>query len=328
MPDALFQWMECTDRRRSRTLGRPADSVIRVAQLTDLHVPGPVQLGRRLRDLISVKGPVNQFSNEVSAISNEIGHKFRNNPQLYLNVIKKALFGLHKLGVDHLVITGDLVHCGIATEFLDIRAALEVTGWWGEELLTVIPGNHDRFNLYEKVAGEPMEAFFPVVSAKKPRFKVLPHGVALLELDSNRDPTDDPHYMDKWLPNTKGRVYPEALDWIEKNRHQVDGNRLLTLVHHHVSSDWYPRKATTFGLMEPMEGVQDMVDVIDLIDEHSIILHGHRHEVMPVNYMLGTHPVGCPGGFASKFRLNILDFNSYGEHVITQLSLRGVGRPV
>lgn len=322
MPDAIFQWIECTDKKRPRTLERPADSVLRVVQLTDLHVPGQVELGRRLRDLISVDASMNQLSHELSAISNEIGHHFRNNPQLYLNLFKKTLVGLHRLGVDHLVITGDLAHCGLATEFLDVRAALKVTGWWGEEVLTVIPGNHDRFNLYERVAGEPMEAFFPVVSPRKPKFKVLPNGVALLEIDSNRDPIDDRHHLEKWLPNTVGRIYPETLDWIETHRGEVAGNRLLTLVHHHVSDDWYPRRTTTFGLMDAMAEVPDLVDAIDLIDEHSVILHGHRHEVMPVDYRLGTHPVACSGGFASKFRLNMLDFDGHGAHVMTQLELR------
>ncbi|MBA2665336.1 MAG: metallophosphoesterase [Bradymonadaceae bacterium] len=322
MPDAIFQWIDCTDKKRPRALVRPADSIIRIAQLTDLHVPSEIELGRRLRDLISPHASINQLTYDLSAISNEIGHSFRTNPRLYLNMIKKTLAGLHKLGVDHLLITGDLVHCGLATEFLDIRAALEVTGWWGEERLTVVPGNHDRFNLYEHVPDEPMEAFFPVVTPRKPRFKVLPHGVALLEIDSNRDPVDDRHYLEKWLPNTVGRIYPQALDWIESNHAQVAGNRLLTLVHHHITSDWYPRRATTFGLMDPAEGVPDLIDAIDLTDPHSIILHGHKHDVMPVNYTHGTHPVACPGGFASEFRLNMLDFDVHGEHVMTQLEVR------
>jgi hypothetical protein len=97
-------------------------------------------------------------------------------------------------------------HRALATEFLDMRGALEVTGWWGEDRLTVIPGNHDRFNLYEHMPTEPMEAFFPVVTSRKPRFKTLPGGVALLEIDSNRDPVDDRHHLEKWLPNTVGRI--------------------------------------------------------------------------------------------------------------------------
>ena len=323
MPSAFFKWIDCTDKRRPRDLIRPADTVVRIAQLTDLHLPGEVTLSSRLRDLISTQGSFGNLSHELSAISNEIGHHYRRQRQLYTNLIKKTLVGLHRLGVDHLVITGDLVHCGLAAEFLDVRAALEVTGWWGEEKLTVIPGNHDRFNLYERYPSEPMETFFPVVTPREPRFKILPSGIALLEIDSNRDPIDDRHYLERWLPNTVGRIYPEALDWIDKNRGEVAGMRLVTLIHHHITSDWYPTRASTiWGLMEPADGVEDLLEAVELVDPYSPILHGHKHDVMGLDYVHKTHQVACPGGFANSLRFNLLDFNVHGEQVMTQLELK------
>ncbi|MFU8802604.1 MAG: metallophosphoesterase family protein [Bradymonadaceae bacterium] len=324
MPLAIFKWIDCTDRTRQRELIRPEDVVLRLAQLTDPHVPSDVELGRRLRDLVGSHGSFNRFSHEVSAISNELGHQFRSSRKLYINLIKKALFGLHKLDVDHLTITGDLAHCGLATEFLDIRGALEVTGWWREELLTVIPGNHDRFNLYEHHPTEPMEAFFPVVTSKEPRFKLLPGGVALLEIDSNRDPIDDRHHLEKWLPNTVGRIYPQTLDWVVHNHPEIRSMRLVTLIHHHITSDWHPHRAgaTVGGLMAPLAEVDDLMTAVELADPYSIILHGHKHDVMPVEYTYGRHQVGAPGGFATSFRLNIIDFNIHGEHVVTQIELR------
>lgn len=323
MAQAFFKWRDCTDKRRPRDLERRTDTVYRLAQITDIHLPGEIALARRLRDLVSPHGSIENLSHEVSALSNEFGHQYRGTRRLYANLLKKALVGLQRLGVDHLVITGDLVHCGLAPEFLDVRAALEVTGWWGEDKLTVVPGNHDRFNLYERVKREDMESFFPVVSSREPRFKLLPSGVALLEIDSNRDPIDDRHHLEKWLPNTVGRIYPEVLDWIEDNRGMVEGMRLVTLVHHHITSDWYPRRASTFGgLMDPADGVEELVEAIDLIDPYSIILHGHKHDVMGVDYTYKTHQVGCPGGFAESLGVNLIDFNSHGEQTLTQLELR------
>ncbi len=323
MPQAFFKWIDCTDKKRPRDLIRRSDTVLRVAQLSDLHLPGEVALTRRLRDLMTPHGSFENFSHEISAISNEIGHHYRSERRLYTNLIKKTLIGLHRLGVDHLVITGDLVHCGLAAEFLDVRAALEITGWWGEERLTVIPGNHDRFNLYERLPSEPMESFFPVVTPREPRFKILPGGVALLEIDSNRDPVDDRHYMERWLPNTVGRIYPEALDWIDRNQKEVRGMRLMTLVHHHITSDWYPTSASSiWGLMEPADGVGELVEAIELVDPYSPILHGHKHDVMGVDYAYGTHQVACPGGFANALSFNLFDFNVHGEQTMTQLQLR------
>lgn len=324
MPGAIFKWIDCTDKTRPRDLRRPEDTILRLAQLTDLHVPGEVELVSRLRDLISPHVSLQNISHEISAISNEVGHHYRSARKLYNGLVRKTLVGLHRLGVDHLVITGDLVHCGLAEEFLDVRAALEVTGWWGEERLTVIPGNHDRFNIYESYPSEPMEHFFPVVTPREPMLKELPGGVALLALDSNRDPVDDRHYLERWLPNTVGRIYPEALDWIERHRSQVEGRRLVTLLHHHISSDWHPRSATKSfgGLMEPADGADELIEAIDLIDPYSLILHGHKHDVMPVDYALGTHQLGNPGGFANALRFNVIDFNVHGEQVLTQLELR------
>ena len=323
MPQAFFKWNDCTDKRRPRDLVRRSDTVYRMAQLTDIHLPGEMELTTRLRNLMSPRDSIENLSHELSAISNEFGHHYRGSRRLYANLLKKALVGLHRLGVDHLMITGDLVHCGLEAEFLDVRAALEVTGWWGEEKLTVVPGNHDRFNLYEDVKRESMESFFSVVSPREPRFKILPSGVAILEVDSNRDPVDDRHHMERWLPNTVGRIYPEALDWIDKNREKISGMRLITMIHHHISSDWYPRRASTFGgLMEPADGVEDLIEAIDLVDPYGIILHGHKHDIMEVDYTFGTHQIGCPGGFAESLRMNLLDFNVHGEQTVTQIELR------
>ncbi len=322
MPEAFFKWRGCTDKRRPRDLIRPVDTVFRMAQITDIHLPSEVELTSRLRDLMSKRGTIGEFSHELSAISNEFGHQYRRSRRLYTNLLKKALVGFRRLGVDHLVITGDLVHCGLPAEFLDVRAALEVTGWWGEDKLTVVPGNHDRFNLYESVKRDRMESFFDVVSSREPRFKILPSGVALLEIDSNRDPVDDRHHLERWLPNTVGRIYPQALDWIDAHRKKVEGMRLVTLIHHHITSDWYPTRASTIGgLMEPADGTEDLLDAIELVDPYSLILHGHKHDVMDIDYTHGTHPLGCPGGFAESLRCNIIDFNVHGEQVMTQLEL-------
>lgn len=320
---AFFKWIDCTDRKRPRELTRPSHVSLRVAQLTDPHVPGEIDLLRRLRDLVGKHGSVGTFSREFWGMTNEWGHPYRKRRARYTNMLKKALVGLHKLGVDHLVITGDLAHCSLPTEFLDMRAALEVTGWWGADKLSVVPGNHDRFNLYERIPKDPMEAYFDVVSPHTPRLKHLDAGVTLIEIDSNRDPVEDAHFSERWLPNTIGRIYAEVPDFISARQAELRGRRLIALTHHHVTSDWYPRGPSTIGgLMEPADGVDDLVDALDLIDEHAIILHGHRHDVMPVEYRHRGHPVGCPGGFHVLPRMNLIDFNPHGGQTLTQIELR------
>jgi hypothetical protein len=319
----FFKWIDCTDRKRPRELERPPDVKLRIAQLTDPHVPSQVELLRRVRDLVGKHGSVGTFSKEFWGMTNEMGHPYRKQRQRYTNMLKKALIGLHDIDVDHLVITGDVAHCSLPTEFLEMRGALEVTGWWGDDKLTVIPGNHDRFNLYERIPKDPMESYFDVVSPHEPRLKLLDGGVALVETESNRDPDEDAHFSEKWLPNTIGRIYEEVPEFIAEHQDELRGRRVIGLTHHHISSDWYPKGASTIGgLMEPADGVDDFIEALELVDERAMVLHGHRHDVMPVEYHYESHPVGNPGGFHLSGRMNIIDFNTHGEETMTQVELR------
>ena len=322
MPNAFFRFKGSTNKRMPRELERRPGTVSRVAHLTDPHVPSETELFGRLMDLVRAHGSVGSFSKEISALSNELGHNFRSNPERYTNILKKTLFGLHELEVDHLIMTGDLAHCGLATEFVEMKAVLELTGWWGEDKLTVIPGNHDRFNLYEHIERSTMEDFYPVVSPKRPRFKPLSDEIVMLEVDSNRHP-DDPHVLDRWLPTTAGLIYPEVSRWVDEHKAEVEGKRLITLVHHHVSEDWYPRAPVDVGgLMKPVEGIDALMQSVDKIDPRSLILHGHIHDVMPVDYVWRRHRVSCPGGFHQKHTLNVIDFDVNLEETITQLEVR------
>jgi 3',5'-cyclic AMP phosphodiesterase CpdA len=305
-------------------LKRPDDVKVRLAQLTDPHVPGEVDLMGRLRDLMGAPESFTDLSYKIGVLTNEIGHRYRKQRRLYTNLIKKALLGLHQVDVDHLMITGDLSHCSLPTEFLEIRGALEVTGWWGEDKLTVIPGNHDRFNLYENVPKESMESFFDVVGPREPRVKKLDQGIALVEIDTNRDRVHDRHPTESWLPNTVGKIYEEVPDWFARTRAEIEGMRVVTMLHHHITDDWYAeRPGSAIGnLMAPAEGVGDLVDALELVDKQALLLHGHKHDVMPVEYHYDGHPVSCPGGFAEALSINLIDFNQHDEAVITQVQLR------
>jgi 3',5'-cyclic AMP phosphodiesterase CpdA len=322
MPEAIFRWVDCTDKRLPRRLKRRPETTLRVAHLTDPHVPSETELFGRLMDLVRDHGSVGSVSKEISALSNELGHRYRARQERYTNILKKTLFGLHSLDVDHLILTGDLAHCGLATEFVEMRAALEVTGWWGEETMTVVPGNHDRFNLYEHMERASMEDFYPVVSPKKPRFTPLGDDVVMLEVDTNRHP-DDPHTLEQWLPTTAGLVYPEVAEFVREHRNDFEGKRVLTLIHHHVSDDWYPPEPIDVGgLMEPVDGRIELIRAVEAIDPRSLILHGHIHDVMPVDYVWEGHRVSCPGGFHQQHKLNLIDFDADRETTITQVEVR------
>lgn len=321
-PNAFFRWVDCSDKKRPHELQRPDDSRLRVAHLTDPHVPSDVDLFSRLVELVRPHGSVGSVSKEVSAFSNELGHAYQSNPERYTNLLKKALFGLHELDVEHLVVTGDLAHCGLSREFVEMRAVLEVTGWWGEDRLTVVPGNHDRFNLYEDIERSSVDDFYPVVTPKQPRLKELGEGVALLEIDSNRHP-EDPHVLEQWLPTTAGLVYQDVVDWVAEQHGDVEAARLVTLIHHHVTNDWYPAAPVDLGgLMDPVDGFEMLMREVEKIDPSGPVLHGHVHDVMPVEYCWESHRLSCPGGFHQEHTLNVIDFGPDLEETITQIEIR------
>ncbi len=321
--EAFFRFVSSTDKRARHTLERGDDIKLRVIQFTDIHIPSEVELFERLRDFIQHHDSWGELAHKMSAIGNAFAHGYHGARRLYTNILKKALVGFHRLGTDHLIITGDVAHCGLETEFLEMRAILEVTGWWGDDLLTIVPGNHDRFNLYEHFARESMEKFFPIASSRNPRAKPLPGGLVLFELESNCDRADDRHFSEQWLPNTVGRLYDEEIDFIAEAKEEFAGRRALIVMHHHISDDWHPPGAENIGgLMGPAENVDEMLEAAALLDKNALVLHGHKHDVMPVDYTYGAHAVSCPGGFPDALRATIIDVNTNDELILTQIELK------
>lgn len=322
--DGVFEWVSSSDSRRPHELARPSDAIYRIAHFTDVHVPSEVEILERLKDLANNHQSVGDWLHNFSAAGNALAHAYHRVREEYSNLLKKTLVGFHLLGVDHVIITGDLAHCGLEAEFMEMRAILEVTGWWGTEKLTVVPGNHDRFNLYERLVREPMEKFFPVVNSREPRIKKLPGGIALLEIESNCDREDDRHFTEQWLPNSYGRIYPETLDFIEKQQADLGEMRLLTCMHHHVSEDWYHfSPEMLFGsLMGPVDNADQFLEAVGLLDPAGAVLHGHKHDLMPVDYAIGPHQISCPGGFAEQLMVNLIDVNPHSELTFTHARLR------
>lgn len=319
---AFFEFLSSSDRRAPHDIARPESTRLRIAHITDIHIPGEVQLAERLRDFVTHYDSVGELAHKLSAIGNAFAHSYHASRQLYTNVLKKALVGLHKAEVDHLVITGDLAHCGLEPEFLEMRAILKLTGWWGDEKLTVVPGNHDRFNLYEQLARQPMEHFFPIASSRNPEIKTL-DGVVLYALESNCDRNDDRHFSEEWLPNTVGRIYPEEYDFVANAHRDNAGRRALVLVHHHITQDWYSSGPESIGgLMNPVDNADHLLEAARLTDPNAVVLHGHKHDVMPVDYTTGPHPVSCPGGFADTLTVTFLDLDLNDEIRRTHARLR------
>lgn len=320
MPHPIFKTIE-TDGQ-SNSIGRVTSTDIRVAQMTDLHIPGERTLSRRLRDLIRQYDTPLKLGHEMTAIYNELSHPFQYERAHYNRLIRKALIGLQRLDVDHLVISGDIGHCGIPAEFASFEAAVRATDW--VEKMTLVPGNHDRFNLYEGYYDRRIEDFFDVVSPGEPRFREPLDGLGVFEIDSNRDPEEPLPDSERLLPNAMGSLADRELKLLEESLEAFEGNWFFVVLHHHISQDWYIKKTTNFGgLMAPLSEAERLVDVlsVDNRDFDIRILHGHRHVVMPIGYKYRSVSLGAPGAFFDHFRVNLFDLED-GQIRDSQIQLR------
>jgi 3',5'-cyclic AMP phosphodiesterase CpdA len=82
-----------------------------------------------------------------------------------VDILQALASDLKKMAPDHIVITGDLTHSGLAGEYVEAEKVLRVLG--PPEDVTVIPGNHDS---YVSVHGlNPQRSLSPYMDSDPPR---------------------------------------------------------------------------------------------------------------------------------------------------------------
>jgi 3',5'-cyclic AMP phosphodiesterase CpdA len=101
-----------------------------IAHITDLHFPVPTAF--RFQDILSkrVTGAMNLlFSSQRS---------FK--PALFLDL----LLNLKQIGVNHIVMTGDIVNLAYPEEFQQVKQILEESNFKPDQV-SIVPGNHDTY---------------------------------------------------------------------------------------------------------------------------------------------------------------------------------------
>jgi 3',5'-cyclic AMP phosphodiesterase CpdA len=188
--------------------------------------------------------------------------------------IRRILAEAPSLGVDHLILSGDLTAYALPAEFQGARDAL---GQWAEEprRCTVIPGNHDRYTpgahrtrrfeqsfgnlLVSDLPDSPVEEGFPFV-------RLLGEHDAVIGLQSARVP-----YFPGLSYGVVGRKQREALAGVLR-RPELDGRAVLVVVHH-----------APFGALgRPDRFLHGLVDAPALLKllpgDRFAVLHGHIHQ--------------------------------------------------
>lgn len=101
----------------------------KIAHLSDLHLSSPADV--KIRDLLNKRA--------LGYLSWRLRRRREHTPE----VLDALLRDLRELTPDHIVITGDLTHIGLPSEFQQVRQWLETLGSPAD--VTVVPGNHDAY---------------------------------------------------------------------------------------------------------------------------------------------------------------------------------------
>jgi 3',5'-cyclic AMP phosphodiesterase CpdA len=127
------------------------NDIFTLAHLSDFHLFSLT--GARVRDLLNKR---------IYAYLRWRIHRFTEHRA---DILKALASDLRKMAPDHIVITGDVTHSGLAGEVVEAEKVLRGLGAPAD--VTVIPGNHDT---YVAAGGSsPVSSLFPYMASDPPR---------------------------------------------------------------------------------------------------------------------------------------------------------------
>jgi 3',5'-cyclic AMP phosphodiesterase CpdA len=235
---------------------------------------------------------------------------------------KGLLDALREVGVDHLLVTGDLTLSAEPREFE--RAAELLRPWAQAGKLTVVPGNHDVWTEDAVDTGRFLRAIGADGKGMRRPAPTYPHvvplgeEVVLVALDSARW-GDDPYA-------TAGKLGADQLKLARElcREHQKQGKATLLAFHHHVILP--PERIPSDSLVARMP-LADADQVIRLVAELPVaaVLHGHRHCAFRVDVpgVAGPVPILCAGSVSRTAEEPVRRARAY-VYEIDAAGVRGV----
>ena len=214
----------------------------------------------------------------------------RHSPRL----AKGLVDALREVGVDHLIVTGDLTLSGETREF---ERVVDMLRPFAEaDKLTVVPGNHDvwsedavetaRFLRLVGPDGKGMRKAAP----SYPWVTPLGDEAVIVALDSARY-GEEPY-------QTAGKLGAEQIRGARElvREHARTGRAVLLAFHHHVVLP--PERVPSDAIVSRMP-LADADQVVRLVAELPVaaVLHGHRHTAFRVDLpgKAGPTPILCAG---------------------------------
>jgi Icc protein len=213
-----------------------------------------------------------------------------------VKLAKGLLDALREVGVDHLVVTGDLTFSSEPREFE--RAADLLRAFSDANKLTVVPGNHDVWTEDSVETGRFLRTIGPDGKGMRKAQPTYPHVVplgddaVLVALDSARwgpDPWDTPGKLG-------GEQVRSARELVRE--HAKAGKAVVLAFHHHLV---LPPERVPSDVNVARMPLADADQIVRLVAEVPVaaVLHGHRHTAFRVDLPgvrgPGTTPVLCAG---------------------------------
>ncbi|MDI1434332.1 metallophosphoesterase family protein [Polyangium sorediatum] len=230
---------------------------MKIAHLSDLH-------------LLSLEGavPMRLFNKRMTGYMNLRFHRKSVHKPF---AVEAAAAEIRKLGVDHVVITGDVTNLALEVEFELVKKLVEEDLGLTPDQISMVPGNHDTYTRGSFRGKRFFRYFEPYLATDLPEipgpfpFVRLRGPVALIGLS-----TAVPR-----LPLVAaGALRPKQLGALSRVlSHPEVRSRTPILLQHH---PWHnpPRLAKTL-----LEGLYDAKEEAALLDgvERGLLLHGHLH---------------------------------------------------
>lgn len=253
---------------------------MRIAHLSDLH-------------LLNLEGasPLRFLNKRMTGYLNLRFHrKAVHKP----SSVRAAARAIRELGVDHVVVTGDVTNLALEGEFELVRDVLSSELGFSPDKLSLVPGNHDmytggafRTQRFVKMFAENVTSDLPDLRPKGSAFPfVRLRGPAAIVGLSTAVPR-----MPFVASGTIGREQLEALAKIVEHP-EVRARTLVVLQHHPLHNSQNRAKVLIEGLLDA-ELEQRILGRL----ERGLVLHGHLHR--RVRRDLATrggvvHAVGAP----------------------------------
>ncbi len=255
---------------------------------------------------------------------------------------KELLDHIDRLGVDHVVITGDIAGDASRKDFLLARKLLQSHGLLDSRLLTVIPGNHDIYGgvyTVEELLGFPrrcrrtdlrkqaeqfQDAFHEAFGGTRresadslfPYVKLV-GGVLFIAMDSVA-----PYSTVKNPVGSNGAVDEDQRDRLDRLLSSVvSSSRRIVLIHHHFDKMNHSTDGTMQSIWKVFEQrtmkLYGKRALMKLFRKHGveIVLHGHYHRNSEytrsgLRFANGGGSILTPE--STGLNVNVLDVDSTG----------------